>query len=214
MSFIKLLQGIGDRLGILESVSPSESGPAKRIQTRTVSLRELESEIRSGEVRALADSPSELSIPFAEIFGAAGISSKPEDWTIERLMQVIASETGKQKPRDAVQKFVLDLLNSNGVSAEILIRDAIARDQALDAFEIRVNERMRERSLACRKRIVEIEAQVKSLREEASRIESDLRADEEKWHEWRRLKRSHERELASAASYIIDHPVITTDDEE
>ena len=214
MSFIKLLQGIGDKLGILESVSSPGSAPATRINTRTVSLRELASEIRSGEVQVLADSPSELLIPFEEIYSAAGISVKAEDWTIERLKQVIAGETGKEKSREKVQEAVLEFLQAKGVPTEALIKDAMARDQALDAFEARVSDRMKDRNQASKKRMAEIESQICDLREEAARIEASLKGENEKWHEWKRLKRAHERELAAAASYLVDHPVITTDDEE
>jgi chromosome segregation ATPase len=214
MSFIKLLQGIGDRLGILESVSSPESAPARHIQTRTVSLRALAGEIRSGEVQALADSPSELSVTFNEIYSAAGISGKAEDWTIGKLGQVIASESSNEKSRDDIQKAVLELLQAKSVSVESLIKDAMARDQALDAFEARVSEKMRDRNQACKKRMAEIEAQIDELRDESAKIEASLKVDNEKWHEWKRLKRAHERELAFAASYIVDHPVITTDEEE
>jgi hypothetical protein len=214
MSFFKFLEGIGDRLGILESVSTPESKPATRIQTRSVSLQELASEIRSGEVRTLADSPAELSIPFEEIFAAAGISSKPEDWTIDRLKQLIASEAGKQKSRDAVQKAVLEHLGSESVHAETLVKDAIARDQALDAFESRVNEKMRDRNQACKRRLLELETQIKELREESAKIEAGLKADDGKWSEWKRRKREYERELAAAAGFIVDRPVVTMDEEE
>ena len=212
MSFLKFLEGIGDKLGILESVSTPESKPATRIQTRSVSLKELASEIRSGEVRTLADSPAELSIPFEEIYAAAGISSKSEDWTIDRLKRVIASENGKQKSRNAVQKAVLELLGSEGVHAEMLVKDAIARDQALDAFESRVDEKMRDRNQACKRRLLELETQIKDLREESAKIEEGLKADDGKWSEWKRRKREYERELAETAGYIVDYPVVTTDE--
>jgi hypothetical protein len=212
MSFLKFLEGIGDKLGILESVSTPESKPATRIQTRSVSLKELASEIRSGEVRILADSPAELSIPFEEIYAAAGISSKPEDWTIDRLKQVIARESGKQKSRDAVQKAVLEHLGSERVVAEILVKDAIARDQALDAFESRVDEKMRDRNQACKRRLLELETQIKDLREECAKIEAGLKADDGKWSEWKRRKREYERELAETAGYIVNYPVVTTEE--
>jgi hypothetical protein len=214
MTFIKLLQGIGDRLGILESVETVETTRVTRIQTRIVSLRELAGEIHSGEVQALADSPAELDIPFEKIFEAAGIASKPEDWTVDRLKQVIAGETGKQKSHEEVQKSVLKLLASEGVPVETLVKDAMARDQALDSFESRVNEKMQDRRKVCKKRLLEIELQIKDLREESARLEAGLKTDEGKWHNWKKLKRAREQDLASTASYIIDHPVITTDDED
>ena len=48
----------------------------------------------------------------------------------------------KNKSREEVQKAVLDLLKSEGVPSEIIVKDAIARDQALDSFEAVVREKM------------------------------------------------------------------------
>jgi chromosome segregation ATPase len=213
MTFFKLLQGIGDRLGILETTSNSESVPVSRIQTRSVSLRELASEIRSIEVRDLADGPAELTIPFEKIFEAAGISSKPENWTIDRLKGVVENESCKQKPREEVQRRVLELLASEGVSTEMLIKDAMARDQALDSFQSRADEKMHERRQSCKNRLLEIEQQIKDLEAERGTLEESLKAEEDKWREWKKKKRANERELASLASYIVDHPVITMDEE-
>jgi hypothetical protein len=214
MSFIRFLQGIGDRLGILESVASPGSKPVARIQTRSMSLKELTSEIRSGEVRTLADSPSELLIPFEEIFAAAGIPAKVGDWTIDRLKQLIASEGGSGKSRDEIQKAVLERLRSEGVQTESLVKDAIARDQALDAFESRVNEKMRDRDQACSRRLLELETQIRHLREESAGIEASSKADDGRWNQWKQQKRAYERELAVAASYIVDRPVVTTDEPE
>jgi len=213
MTFFKLLQGIGDRLGILETTSNPESALVSRIQTRSVSLRELASEIRSIEVRDLADGPAELMIPFEKIFEAAGISSKPENWTIDRLKGVVENESFKQKPREEVQRRVLELLASEGVSTEMLIKDAMARDQALDSFQSRADEKMHERRQSCKNRLLEIEQQIKDLEAERGTLEESLKAEEDKWREWKKKKRANERELASLASYIVDRPVITMDEE-
>jgi hypothetical protein len=214
MSFFKFLQGVGDRLGILETVPDPDALPTVRIQTRVVTLRELTSEIRSSELSILADSPAELAVPFEKIFETAGISSDPGDWTIDRLKQLVATEPFKNKPLEEVRRSVLDRLNAEGVPAERIVKDAMARDQALDAFEASVREKMQERVAACRRTLLEIESQIRSLNEEKAELEEKLRADEEKWREWKRNKRACERELASAASYIVDHPVITTENDD
>jgi hypothetical protein len=212
MSIFKFLQGIGDRLGILEMTSGGTV--PQRIQTRIVTLRELTIEIRSAEVQALADSPVELEIPFEKIFDTAGISSDPQNWTIDRLKQVVSSEAFKNKPLEEARKSVLDMLKAEGVAAEEIVKDAIARDHALDSFEACMSEKMQDRTDACKKKLAEIEAQIKDLQEASARLEEKLKTDEERWREWRKSKRARERELASIASYIVDHPAITTDDED
>jgi hypothetical protein len=213
MSFVEFLQGIGDRLGILEAVSSADAGQEIIIRTRIVTIQELTSEIKCEEVHALADSPAELSIPFEKIYETAGISSNPKDWTIERLRQWIASEPFKNSAREEIQKAILNHLSSDGVPIETIVKDAIARDQALDSFEARIKEKMKHRRELCGRKMSEIEAQIKALQEQSLRLADTLEDDEKKWLEWRKQKRARERELASVASYIVDHPIITTDDE-
>ena len=213
MSFMKLLQGIGDRLGILETVATPGATPAARIQTRSVSLRELESEIKSGEVRALADSPAELSVPFEKVYETAGISSNPQDWTIERLKQFISSESLNNKSRAEVQQVVLSLLHSEGVPVEKIVKDAMARDQAMDSFEVFVREKMQARMETCKKMRIEIESRIQDLQEENKALDQSIKNDEEKWREWRMHKRKREQELAMLVGYIVDHSVITLDED-
>ncbi|MBN1570653.1 MAG: hypothetical protein JXA73_22610 [Acidobacteria bacterium] len=211
MSFVKFLQGIGDRLGILETIVVPGSPPTTRIQTRSVSLRELAGEINTGDIRTLADSPSELSVPFEKIYETAGISANPSDWTIERLKQILASELLSSKPRMEIQKSVLELLKSEGVPVETIVKDAVARDQAMDSYEAFIIDKMQARMGMRRKRLEEIESKVRDLQEESRALEAALAADEGKWREWRRHKRAREQELAALISYVVDHSVITTD---
>ena len=213
MSFLRLLHGIGDRLGILETIAVPGTPKAARVQTRSVSLRELASEIKSGEIRALADSPAELSVPFDKIFETAGISSDPKDWTIERVQQVVSGESLKDKPREEVRKSLLDRLNAEGVPTEKIVKDAMARDKAMDSYEAFVGEKMKARMETCHRKRLEIESRIRDLQEEIKALEITLKADEEKWREWRKNKRERERELATLVGYVVDHPVITVDDE-
>jgi len=129
------------------------------------------------------------------------------------LKGVVENESCKQKPREEVQRRVLELLASEGVSTEMLIKDAIARDQALDSFQSRADEKMHERRQSCKNRLLEIEQQIKDLEAERGTLEESLKAEEDKWREWKKKKRANERELASLASYIVDRPVITMDEE-
>jgi hypothetical protein len=214
MSFLKLLQGIGDRLGILET-SPSTGAPAAvRIQTRSVSLRELTGETRPGAVEVLAGSTPELAVPFEKIFEAAGVSANPQDWTIERLKRVIEDESHRNKPREDVQKAVLALLMSEGVAAEVIVKDAMARDHAMDAYEAVARARIEARKENCKRRLSAAESRILELQEECRALEKTMRDDQARWDEWRKHKRERERELASIVGYIVDHKVITSEDQE
>jgi hypothetical protein len=214
MSFVKFLQGIGDRLGILETVPVAGTPATVRIQTRSVSLRDLSGEIKSGAVQSLAEAPAELAAPFEKIYEVAGISANPQAWTTDRLKQFIEGEPCRGKPREEVQKSVLARLNSDGVSAEVIVKDAIARDQALDAYETFAREKMQARMETCKKRRFSAESRIRDLQEECRMLEKVMKDDESEWNEWKKKKRARERELASIVSYIVDRKVITSDEED
>lgn len=196
------MRGIGDRIGILETVC--EPGPERVtvIRTRTVTLRELEVEVRSPEVRALAESPSEIAVPLEKIFETAGIARNPREWSVDRLIEFVQSEAVRNKRKEEARKAVLDALNAAGVTAEEIVKDAMARDRALDAFEESGAGRLRD-----------LEERIEALRNESARLKEKLKEDASVWNEWRKRKRAYEKEMAAAVSYIVDKPSITVDEE-
>ena len=210
MGLLDLLQSLGGRLGILEMSQDKATSPAK-IRTRIVTLAELMTEIRSEEVRALVELPAELSIPLEKVFEAAGI--QPQAWTVDRLRQLLWSGAFKDQPRDVAQKLVLETLSSEKASAEDIIKDAIARDKVLDAFETHARKKMDERNAAVERRIGEIGENIRRLQGEMAELEARRKSDREKWAEWKKQKQECEKEMAWAVGYLIDRPVITIADE-
>lgn len=212
MTLVELLQSAGDRLGIIEKDAPRASSRARpKIRTRVVTLASLKTEIKTEEVRALAEAPSELAIPFEKIFEAAGLPCLPSGWSIERLNKVLGTAPFREQPREAVQKKILDVLAAEKVAAEDLVKDAVSRDQALDAFEKSAEHKMAGRIAANERALAEAKTRIDDLRRECTRLEEVIAADSSKWREWRRKKRSCEQDLARAVSYLIDREVITTD---
>lgn len=214
MSFLDLLQDLGDRLGILETAAGPAVHAAAKIRTRTITLAELATEIRSEEVRALADLPAELTVPFEKIFETAGIVPPANGWNVDKLKQLLLTDALKDKGREMVQKGILNILNSENVPVEDVVKDAMARDKALDSFEAFARKKIEDRMAARERQIAEIESQIEALQSELNGLREKAKIDQEKWREWRRQKRAQERELAWAVGYLIDRQVITTDDEE
>jgi hypothetical protein len=212
MSFLKFLQGIGDRLGILEAVETPGTNPSRIIQTRTVTLAELSSEIQSTGVQALADSPAELQIPFDKIFEAANIPSS-ENCTIEAIKQFVSSEPLKSQPKEKIQAALLEKLKADNARVEDIVKNAIARDQALDSFEDSAREKIQARNEAKKAKIQGMESKIRDLQKQISHLGETTRSDEEKWIAWIKRKRFYEKELALVVSFMVDHPVITTDDD-
>ena len=214
MSFLDLLQDLGDRLGILETAEVPVAQAPLKIQTRTVTLAQLATEIRDEEVRALADLPAELTIPFEKIFEAAGIRPPAHGWNVNRLKELLLTVEFKDKEREAAQKAILKVLGSEKVQVEELVKDAMARDKALDSFESFVRKKLEDRMAARERQIAEIESQVKSLQSQTEELQQKSKRDEDKWRDWRKEKRARERELAWTVGYLIDRQVISTDDED
>jgi hypothetical protein len=214
MSFWDLLQNLGDRLGLLETAVRPAGQPAVKIQTRTVTLAELTTEIRVEEVRALADLPAELSVPFEKIYETAGIQPPPSGWTLDRLKQYLLTDAFKNKDRAIIQTAILNILKSEQASVEDVVKDAMARDKALDSFESFVQKKMDARSATRERKRAEIESQISALQAELEKVTEEAKADQQRWHEWRGKKRAQERDMANAVSYLVDRKIITTDDED
>jgi hypothetical protein len=212
MSFLNLLQTVGGRLGILEAPAKENSDELAKVVTRTVTLAELRTEIRSEEVRTLADLPAELTVPFDKIFEAAGVTHAKPGWNVARLKALLGSESFRSQERAAAQQALLSLLRSEQVESEELVREAMAQDQALDAFEVFVGKKVEDHMAAEEHQIAEIDAKIQALQGERMRLSARIQLDQNRLREWRRNKRAYERDLAAAIGYLTDRPVITTDD--
>ena len=200
MNLLGMLRKLGDRLGIIEVSpnSPPSTAPVK-IQTRTISLSELTMTIQVTNVRSLAESPAELLISFDDVFKAAGIATPPNGWSIERLCEFLNTEAVRKLDRSAAQQEIARTLASENVDPANVVRDAISRDQALDAFADSV--------LKKRQRWVEDQKQ------RIQAIEQQISEEETKWKGWRRKKRQWEQKMAGAVDFLIDKPVISIDEE-
>jgi chromosome segregation ATPase len=212
MSFLDLLQTVGGRLGILEAPAKENMGELAKVVTRTVTLAELRTEIRSEEVRTLADLPAELTVSFDKIFEAAGVTSSRPGWNVARLKAVLGTEPYRSQERAAAQQALLNLLRSEQIQTEDLVKEAMAQDQALDAFEVFVCKKVEDHMAASEHQITEMDAKIQALQGERTRLEARIQLDQSKLREWRRNKRAYERDLAATIGYLTDRPVITTDD--
>ncbi len=214
MRLVEIMQALGDRLGILEKALPATVQSPVKLRTRTITLTELMTEIRSEEVRTLADLPAELSVPFHEVFQAAGIAAAARGWTVEKLSEVLRDDALQKLERAEIQKRILDALAADEVEVQDVIRDAVARDRALDAFEEFARRKLKERELVRERKAAEIEAGIAALQTERDALRQKAEADREQWREWRRRKRQVEQELARSVGFLIEDRVITTDEDD
>ncbi len=210
MVLLERLQIIANRLGLIRVVVEKGAGStAPKVATRTMSLKDLAAEIRAADVRALAALPAEMTVEFDRVFETAGIAPKPHGWTIHRLAQLLRTDQYKSMDRDAAQTAVLGVLSADQATVEDLVEDALARDQALDAYEQFVQGKMDARQAARERQALEINQQLRELEEERARLDEQAATDTEQWRAWLQRKREAEDELAWAVGYLLDEPLIT-----
>jgi hypothetical protein len=211
MNLLEMLESLGDRLGIVAHLPPEQPNQAPKIETRILTLSDLAHEIRREEIKSLAEMPAELSIPLDKILETAGIPSYAHGWTIEKLGRLISSDSFKGLDHKTAQSRVLAALEEAKAVPEDLVLDAIARDQALDAFEKFSRQKMDDRLAIRQRRLCEIESHIAGLKAEAAGLEDQTQSESSRWKEWKKQKREREQDLARWVGYLIDKPVITTD---
>lgn len=213
MGLLETLRTLGTKLRVLQIAPAAPSADPAKIPTQAVTLSELTTEVRSEEVRALAQLPAEMGVPFEKVYATAGIKPAAHGWTIERLAQLLRTAQYKSMDRSATQQALLGLLAAEKARVEDLVRDAVSRDQALDAFQAFVRKKMNDRLAMRESLLADRESQIRALQEECARMCEETRADQRQWQEWLERKRGQERELAWAVSYLLDHPVISIEGE-
>lgn len=214
MGLIDGLKNLGSKLRIVQSVRIVPAAQPEKTPTRSVTLAELTGEIRAEEVRALAGLPEELAVPFEKVYEAAGIKAEQGRWTIFSLRELVEKEPFKSMDRLTAQKMLQAKLVEAQVPAEEIVKDAVSRDQALDAFEASLRAKIEERDGLRHRKLAELDTQIDRLKKEAAALTAESQEERKRVKEWKTRKNAEEKMLATAVSYLLDQPVISTDAEE
>ncbi len=202
MGLLKKLQTLGCQLKLVQMVPRTETVPGK-ISTRSVTLQELTTELQAENMRILAESAVELAIDFVKVFETAGITPPACGWTIEQLVQQLQSKSFELLKPDERLKAVLDRLADEKVLVEEIIKNALAKDQALDAYEIFVSRKMADRSAARHLRLLEIEQERSRLEQEQRRLREEESAEQKHWADWQKRKAAYEKEITEAVEFLM-----------
>jgi hypothetical protein len=213
MGLLEMLSSLGDRLGIVERSSAPGGPTPSKVETRSVTLAELTGEIHKEEVRALAEAPAGKPVTLESIYEAAGIPTPGHGWTMERLIRTLSTDPYKGLDRERIQQRVIDLLAIAKVPSEDLVRDAVSRDQALDAYDLENRKRHSATQGLRQRRLTEIDVAMRELESEAQQLRRQMEADEAARNLWKKTKLQEERALALAVGYLIDRPVVSVDEE-
>jgi len=212
MSLLKRMKRLGKRLGLLRANQTRMEEPTK-VSTHVVSLEELMSGIPTLEIPVSTETRVDLPLGFDGILAAAGVHSPPHGWTVERLLQFLRKECGKLN-REQAQKRALEALAGDRAPTEDIVRDAVARDQALDAFERFAKEKLETQQKKRQEHLAQCEEQLRVLQDRVDRIRREQKQEKDDWRAWRKSKVDYEKEMAWALSFLMEKPLITIDEEE
>jgi Asp-tRNA(Asn)/Glu-tRNA(Gln) amidotransferase A subunit family amidase len=142
------------------------------------------------------------------------VKAPAHGWPIERLRDALRKDAYKDLGRAEAQKKIVDALAAEKAPVEDVVRDAVARDQALDQYETFARKKYDDRIAARRGRIGQLGDEIQRLQKEAAVLSKEVLADEERWAGWLKKKRAYERDLAWAVGFLLDKPVISTSPDE
>lgn len=235
---------MGEKLGLYRTVQiPEEQQSADQRPTevvkKTVTLQELQAKLpdvpasafegastgipggQTGvQVKPKKDkplSPRPLNYDLGRVFEAAKVAAPASGWSIEKVVRLLKTDQFKSMPTDSAKQSLLGMLAAENVTAADVVKDAIARDKALDAFELHLRRKLGERKKALqqeidghRKEITALEAAIGDLDKQIETCETSIRQEEVDLRNWLdTTKRQKEEELANAVGLLTSDPVIS-----
>lgn len=204
MGLLAKLKELGCQLKLVQSVERTAARMPTKVATKAVTIKELMTELHAENVKLLAESPVELTIEFGKIFESAGIKIPNHGWTIEKFIEVFQSKYQTADVNEAKKSVQLWLSETN-VSAEELVRDALAKDQALDAYEEFVLKKMNSRSQTRQERIAEIAKEMDKMKQELLRLEHQMQQEQDDAGKWQSRKKSYEQDITRAVDLLTNN---------
>jgi hypothetical protein len=213
MSLLKRIKRLGKRLGLLRASKTRTRKEPTKVSTQVVSLEELISGIPELDIPVSSATRVDLPAGFDGILSAAGVHSPPHGWTVDRLEEFLRGKCGKLTFQQAQQR-TLEALARDDAPTEDIVRDAVARDQALDAFERFAKEKLEAQRKKRQEHLARLKEQLEALQKRIDVVRSEQRQEQEEWRAWRKSKVDYEKQMAWALSFIMEKPLITIDEEE
>jgi hypothetical protein len=216
MSVLNSIMGVASKLGLVKVATVENVAEPTRITTRTISLKDLTKELRQTEVSALAAGPAEMDVPYDQVFAAAGIQplaveGEKDPWSIETLYRMVVSPPYKDLPRTQAQPAILTALATKKVDAKELVKDAMARDKAIDTFGTQVFQKLVERRRTRAQAKSALQTQIADLQAQLAGLDDEGKAADRRWSEWWQRKVAYEREMALAVVFLLPEPIVTID---
>lgn len=176
-----------------------------QIETLSISLPHL---IRKKELQDNG-SAAELNIPFDKIYELYKIKPPAHGWDLDKVVTALFSAGFKKINCPEAKKALQDIVAGNNIDAADIIKDAVSRDQALDAYEQLVYNRIQERIKTRAEKIDSVKQQIKECQQEISQLESAQLQDKEGFQKWIEKKVLKEEELVNVVSLLTSDNLIS-----
>jgi C4-dicarboxylate-specific signal transduction histidine kinase len=168
----------------------------------------------AAEAAAAADASAEY--PFDQIYTSAGIREPQHGFTVNKLVEMMQAEELRDLDGPTRAKVITGMLRrllGCPVALDDIVRDAVQRDQALDAFERFLSERTARTEAelveANRKLQAEVDELVRRNTEAMQANQARIEAERAKVERWRTRKRTEEERLFTAVQPFVEANPVT-----
>lgn len=194
MSIIaKLLEKSGLYVASASNVTPGQKPPAEVTITRTrvVSIQEL-----TGPRVETVSGPKGFQATPEDVYAAAKIKSPAHGMTAEKFRELGAKPLYKDMSPENRQKALLAELATAGVPSEEVVADAVRKDEALDAYERFLVQRLAQSKKEFAEKRARLQAELAAVDVTEKKTEADFEA-------WKRAKAAREKELSEALAPLM-----------
>lgn len=209
MSFVRKLFERAGLVTVDVPVSPTAAGTATPapLQRRSVSMAELLAEAQRAGAHAaphLSAPAARFAVDVSEVLAQAALTVPPHGWTADRAAELLAGEALVQSDREARRQGLSAALAAAEAPAEDLLRDAGARDRAIDVYAEILGRKVREERARLADAAEAAEGRRRAAEAELERLSAERRAVDAAYRAFVRAKRLRERAWAEVVALLAD----------
>jgi hypothetical protein len=208
LEFLKMVAAGAGIIQILDEPPASPENAAPAPGPVTVSLDDLIEQKNAEDLARSVEAP-ELALEFTAIYKALKVTPALHGWDIDKMLELLGSAPAGCQGRGALKKYVLDLLARNNIPSQDIIKDAVSRDRALDAYEHFVFKQRCMRQDRRNAKVASLKAQVEECQRAMAAIEAAEAGDAAAFAAWLEKKIAKEEQLVDVVSLLTPEPVIS-----
>lgn len=210
--------GIFEKLGLVKSVEATPSyEPAAAEDVTPTSLAQEAPQVTVAAIppERFEGGSSDIGVSIEDIYAKAGVAAPPHGFTVYKLIELIGAEEFKGMDSATLAKVIsgtLKRLPGGVVPVEDIVKDAAARDAALDSFERFLTSKLARHEEEIAKENIALQAEIDRVYQEnnAKMGQNKTMIQEEKMalEAWRRKKEEEESRLYEALRpFVTENPI-------